>query len=245
MSAEISNSKDIKDTNYFTMLERMIDYIKESNIQKGERLPNENQLADEIYINRSTLRECLRVLEAFGVITSKRGAGNIYTCDLEIGFMNLFMISNGLLDGQPLDVNNLRAVIEADAIEEFIKHATDYDIFMLEMIYNEQMKTVADKRTREYLSHHIMFHDQIMKYNTNDIAKHLVHSGIRMVDNERISRFNTGAEKATPSQEVHLKKVQTASHESILQAIKEKNIEKAKSLMITHILIPGEIIETL
>lgn len=242
MTTKIFNSQDIKDTNYFAMLEAMVSYIKKSDFQVGDRLPNENILAEEIHINRSTLREVLRVLEAFGVITSKRGSGNIYTCDLEVGFMNLFMLSSVLEDGKPTEINNLRAVIEASAVEAFILKATDYDIFMLEMIYNEQMQTVLDKCKPQYLEKHIMFHDQIMKYYTNDIAKRLVHSGIRLIDNGRIQRFNENQDGSAAAD--HVRRARIASHENILQAIKEKDINKAKTLMVNHILIPGEIIET-
>lgn len=242
MAVPISNSQDIRETNYFSMLEAMASYIKRSDFHVGDRLPNENVLAEEIHINRSTLREALRVLEAFGVITSKRGSGNIYSCDLEVGFMNLFMLSSILIDEKPAEINNLRAVIEATAVEEFIQNATDYDIFMLEMIYNEQLQTVRDKRTHEYLEKHIMFHDQIMKYHTNDVAMRLVHSGIRLIDNGRIERFKSNPN--TPVAADHLKRAKIASHENILQAIKAKDIAKAKTLVINHILIPGEILET-
>lgn len=99
MSTELYNSQDIKDTNYFILMEEIVSYIRKSRIKVGDRLPNENILSEKLHINRSTLREALRVLEAFGVTSSKRGSGNIYVCDLEVGFMNLFMLSSMLLDG--------------------------------------------------------------------------------------------------------------------------------------------------
>ncbi|MDO4548416.1 MAG: GntR family transcriptional regulator [Clostridia bacterium] len=235
----LPNSSDIKSTNYFIMLEDIVRYIRKLSLQVGDKLPNENVLSEELHINRSTLREALRVLEAFGVISSRRGAGNLYVCDLEVGFMNLFMLSNLLLDDKPMELSNLRAVIEAAAIEEFIANATDYDVFMLEMVYRERMK---DKRkdTPAYLEAHIMFHDQIMKYHVNSASKQIVHSAIRLVDNSRPERLK--AESADEREHTHyLRRVNLASHENILEAVKSKDVAAAKGTIVNHILLPGEI----
>lgn len=243
MSDKIYNFQDVKETNYFNMYQSVVEFMKSNNIKVGDKLPSENILAEKTYINRSSLREALRVLEAFGIIVSKKGSGNVYVCDLEIGLMNLFMIANSLEDTTLTDINKTRALIEAKAIEEFITKGTDYDFFLLEMIYNEQMKAVKDKTTKEYLEYHIMFHDQIMKFTDNKIAKHVVHSGIRLVDNNRIKKFVE--ESATTKAADHVKRAEIASHENIINAIKSKDIAVARDLITRHILIPGEIIETL
>lgn len=224
MENTLSNGNDIKATNYFVMLEEIIQYIRKENIKIGEKLPNENILSEDLHINRSTLREALRVLEAFGVIASKRGAGNVYVCDLEIGLMNLYMISSILLDRKSSEPSYLRAIIEAAAVEEFISNATEYDFFMLEMIYRVQMKK-TDRRTPLYMEAHIQFHDQIMKYHTNDTFKQIAHSAIRLIDTTRVEQLQAEA----------------TTHENLLNVIKKKDIPGAKRLIISHILLPGEI----
>lgn len=244
MASEAYSSREIKETNYFSMLQSAVTYIRASGLKPGEKLPNENILSEKLHLSRSTLREVLRVLEAFGIISSRRGSGSTYLCDLEVGFMNLFMISSILLDGKPMEISNLRAVIEAAAVEEFIRHATDYDIFMLEMIYKEQMQTVKDKSTRAYLERHIIFHDQLMKYHVNSTAKQLVRSGLRLIDHARAERFNQQRDTLDVAQMEHLRRAAVASHENIVEAVKAKDIAKAKTLIVTHILLPGEIVET-
>ncbi len=242
MADQLYNYKDLMETNYYSMYKSIIDFMKERNVQIGDKLPSENDLAEKTYINRSTLRETLRVMEAFGIIQSRRGSGNVYVCDLEIGLMNMFLIANSLESSTLTDISKMRALIEARAVEDFIKMGTDYDYFLLEMICNEQMNAVKDKTTKQYLEYHIMFHDQIMKFTDNKMAKHIVHAGIRLVDNERAKRFQE--DKDNPKVAEHISKARTASHENIIKAIKEKDTERAVELIKKHILIPGEIVET-
>jgi len=44
--------------------------------KRGERLPSETELAEELSVSRSTLREAFRLLEDEGLIMSRRGAGS-------------------------------------------------------------------------------------------------------------------------------------------------------------------------
>lgn len=242
MADQLYNYKDLMETNYYSMYKSIIDFMKERNVQLGDKLPSENDLAQKTYINRSTLRETLRVMEAFGIIQSRRGSGNVYVCDLEVGLMNMFLIANALESSTLTDLNKMRALVEAKAVEDFINKGTDYDYFLLEMICNEQMNAVKDKTTKQYLEYHIMFHDQIMKFTDNKMAKHIVHAGIRLVDNERAKRFEE--QKNDPKVQEHIKKAKIASHENIIKAIKDRDVDHAVDLIVKHILIPGEILET-
>ena len=233
MKKEVTNIFDLVNSNYFNLIEELVRYIKRSGIKVGDNLPSEAILADEIHSNRSTLREVLRVLEAFGFIESKRGSGNVFIRDPEIGFMNLFVISNIISGNEAMNISSLRANIESAAIEEFIKNAVDYDIFLLEMIFREMMEQIPDKKSHEYLEKHIAFHDQILKYYPNDTAKYLVHSGIRLVDNSPMT---------VDMPDPFIGKVRLVSHGNIIAAVKERNIPKAKELITGHIMIPGEFV---
>lgn len=238
MSEKIHNYKYLMETNYYSMYQTLIDYIKENNVQIGDKLPNETELAEKTFTNRSTLRETLRVMEAFGIIESRKKSGNIYVCDAEIGLMNLFMITNALESSTMIELNKLRALIETRAVDNFIRKASDYDIFLLEMICKEQMNSVEDKSSNEYLEYHIMFHDQIMKFTDNKLAKLFVHAGIRLVNTERMKRFK--AEKTNPVVADYIDKARMFSHDAIVKAVKERDIMMARAIITQHIFMTGE-----
>ena len=59
----------------------------------GDRLPNENELAEQLGVSRGTLREAIRLLTAQGILTAQKGRGT-------------FVAENASLPGR-FDLENL------------------------------------------------------------------------------------------------------------------------------------------
>ena len=60
--------------------EQVVDQIKEmvrvGKIKKGDKLPTERVMAEELQVSRTSIREAMRALEVVGLIESRQGAGN-------------------------------------------------------------------------------------------------------------------------------------------------------------------------
>ncbi|MBU1878146.1 MAG: GntR family transcriptional regulator, partial [Chloroflexi bacterium] len=71
----------------------LLDLVKAETLQPGEQLPSENELAIQLGVSRSTLREALLNLEQEGVIVRKHGVGTFvasgYGQQLETGLERL------------------------------------------------------------------------------------------------------------------------------------------------------------
>lgn len=62
-----------------TVIERIVAAIDAHGLQEGDRLPNENEMAQAMEISRPTLRQALRILENVGVIRMKAGqSGGVF-----------------------------------------------------------------------------------------------------------------------------------------------------------------------
>lgn len=61
---------------YLTVAESLLRRIESGDWNPGDRLPNEQELAKELFVSRVTLREAMGVLERDGVITRKHGLGS-------------------------------------------------------------------------------------------------------------------------------------------------------------------------
>lgn len=99
--------------------ENVLGYIKQQilngELQKGDKLPPERELAEELKVGRNSVREALRVLDIMGVITSTQGAGNYLSCNYKKNLVEsmtmMFLLEQ--IDYQQL--SELREAIEIKA----------------------------------------------------------------------------------------------------------------------------------
>ena len=91
--------------------------IADGRIGPGDRLPPERELAGQLRVSRASVREALRVLEAFGVVTSRQGrgadAGSVVTAGDQNGLAGLLRIYSLLMKVPLSDLVDLRVAIES------------------------------------------------------------------------------------------------------------------------------------
>ncbi|GEN57312.1 GntR family transcriptional regulator [Halolactibacillus alkaliphilus] len=73
MNALINNKPRTKA--YQNVLEKIKDYIQIDQLKPGDRLPSEREMAEDLKLSRSTVREGLRAIELLGLIETRRGEG--------------------------------------------------------------------------------------------------------------------------------------------------------------------------
>ena len=52
--------------------------IIEGDFKPGDKLPSEAELCEHLGVGRNSLRESIRMLNAMGVVETKRGQGNFF-----------------------------------------------------------------------------------------------------------------------------------------------------------------------
>jgi len=60
---------------YEDIINQLLSLIQEGKLKAGDRLPPERQLAEELQVSRTALREALRAMESQGYLESKPGGG--------------------------------------------------------------------------------------------------------------------------------------------------------------------------
>ena len=66
---------------YRSSSKRVLKYIEENRLKRGDRLPAETELAEALEISRLTLREAMNALKQEGIIYSIQGKGTFVACD--------------------------------------------------------------------------------------------------------------------------------------------------------------------
>ena len=80
----------IKNTKiYEKVIEQIKDMVKKGEIKSGDKLPPERDLAEQLQVSRTSVREALRSMEMLGLVESRQGGGNFIKNNLEIYGVNL------------------------------------------------------------------------------------------------------------------------------------------------------------
>ncbi len=97
-------------------IERITAMIREGELEPGQRLPTERDLAVRLGISRSSMREAIRALTVLGVLEARHGSG-IYVTRLEGGdLLETFGVVADLSRGSRLvELLEVRRVLESAA----------------------------------------------------------------------------------------------------------------------------------
>jgi GntR family transcriptional repressor for pyruvate dehydrogenase complex len=108
----------------------------------GDRLPQERELAAQLGVSRSALREAIRTLAGLGVLETRRSSGTYVTAlqprDLLTG---MGMAASVLSAESVTDLAELRRILEPAAAGLAATRATPEDLARLEALHDEMERT--------------------------------------------------------------------------------------------------------
>ena len=200
----------------------------------GDKLPSERELAAQFNIGRSALREALRVLEHEGLIVIKQGSdgGSFirrpHISDDTKTVIELFQI--GELDLQR--ITEARLALELRVMDFVVQRITEEELALLEKIINDAEASLK-RGDLPPVSAIIDFHVIITKASKNPALEMLVGSLINLVVNV--------LGKVPLKQDLLVQHLD--QHKQILEGLRERNLEKTKKNLETHILTIGRNLE--
>ncbi|MFG1701475.1 FadR/GntR family transcriptional regulator [Nonomuraea sp. NPDC049309] len=114
---DVSGWRPVKRTRTFEdVLAQIERRIAEDGLTVGDRLPAERQLAEQLGVSRSSVREAMRVLETLGVVSSQVGrgpdAGAVLTSRPDAALSDLLRLHLGLTGLELREVIDTRLMIE-------------------------------------------------------------------------------------------------------------------------------------
>lgn len=118
-------------------------FIIDNNLQVGDPIPSENELAGLLGVSRNLIREVIRSLEAVGIVEIRRGSG-IFVRDFSFEPLLDHLYYGLMFDLKELsDILVVRRAIEVSLIEDAIQIVTPEQIAELRQIL-EQMRQLAE-----------------------------------------------------------------------------------------------------
>jgi GntR family transcriptional repressor for pyruvate dehydrogenase complex len=168
-----------------TAIDNIIAGIERGRLRKGDRMPNESGLAQQLEISKPTLRQALRVLERSGLISVRQGKlGGIFVVS---NYLPAEALSTNIATEEHMVLEMLRArrVLESAITQEALVAATADDF--LEIERTVELLIRDELKTEELLRADMMFHravgrathNPLLEESQRTLYKHL--AGIRGV----------------------------------------------------------------
>lgn len=201
--------------------ERLMELIVGGAFSRGERLPSEFELAEQLEVGRGTIREAIKILVSKSIVAIKRGEGTFVSpnpgrIDDPLGLA--FMENKKKL---ALDLFELRMLIEPPIAALAAARVTDSDIEQLERICVALETHVAAGEA--YTADDIAFHEAIAMAAQNQVVTNIIpiiHSAVKMFIDLRDEALTRST---------------LVSHRAIVDAIRARDPESAMAAMTEHL----------
>lgn len=200
--------------------QQIIKMIEEENrFSVGDKLPNENDLAGELGVSRSTLREAVKILTTNGILEIKRGKGTFVTSNTIINSGNLNDIASGLDD-----LFEMRLMFEPDCAYLAAERATDEEIETICYYGEEIEKKILSGEDRTFEEQ--KFHESIANATHNAFVKQFMPIIFNAI--------KKGVVVMTKDQDVSEDNLK--DDRLIMEFLKKRNPEGARTAMRLHII---------
>ena len=160
------------------------DILSMLNIEKrfsaGDGLPSENELANELGVSRTTLREAVRLLAAHQVLVTERGRGTFVRQDFHPSDAKLTLES---MTPELIDVRDLfemRLIFEPEAAYYAAQRATDAELERIRHYAELEEELIAKGEDRAEVE--MAFHNSIATATHNSFIGELVPLIYRSID---------------------------------------------------------------
>lgn len=207
------------------VVRQLQDAIFGSQFRPGDKLPTERELIAQFGVSRVTVRESLRILETYGVVEVRPGAGGgvfIRTADTRsVGEAAYNMLRLGQFELH--DLHECRLCFEPSVAEMAAQRAQDHDIAELEQSISRAGVLILEGRRASEES--LYFHLAMLRASKNRANEIILGS---LLDVIRL------ANAALPSTQ-EIDRMVLEDHVALLEAIRARNGPWARTLMEDHV----------
>lgn len=151
--------------------QKIIQYIRENKVEIGDVLPKELDLASNLGVSRTVIREALLRLKTVGLIESKKHRGAVLRNPDVLGSLRK-VFHPSILDQDTLkDMFEMRLALEVGMADFIVSNITDEDIAELEAIADVVVS--GDSANPWNVEDEIKFHSKLYKISGNKIILEL------------------------------------------------------------------------
>lgn len=203
--------------------ERILKMIQDKELNPGDKLPPERELAASIGVGRPALREALRALSLINVIEIRQGAG-AYVTDLDTTqLVQHLSFVFSLDDSAIMDLFDARNIVEVGIAELAATRIQDSEILELEACLDKSAQSINDPEA--FLQADLELHLLIARIARNPVMFRFMESIQELGLASRRRTSNLGGVLAQS----------TVDHRQIVAALKARDPQLAREAMRQHL----------
>ncbi len=187
----------------------------------GEKLPNENDLAQVIGVSRTTIREAIQYLVTQGVLEVRRGKGTFVAEDSTAGNEFGFDALN-VMHIKIKDLYELRMMLEPDMAYYATERATDEELEEI-LRLGEELEKISETREEEPVLNE-KFHNAIALASHNEFGIKLME----IINDALVQAFEESQLKQTLFSDV------VNDHRMIMNYLKLRDADGVRQAMKLH-----------
>lgn len=193
----------------------------------GTKLPPEAQLAQDMGVGHSTVREALRAMAHFGMLDIRPGSGTYVRADNDLAASLSRRISEDALEG--LEARNS---LERDAARLATRRRTDADLAALREHLQAQHAAYRRDDVDQYAESDVAFHQALVAAAHNRVLDDL-YANLTIVLRRTIG--NAVTELQHEHAQLH------ASHDDLVTAIEQRDETAADQAVNAHLTLAEEL----
>jgi DNA-binding FadR family transcriptional regulator len=147
----------------------LIEFFSSKELQPGDSIPKELELAEIMGVSRTVIRESMTRLKTMGLIESKKHKGAVIKSPDLSSILQKSMIPTILDQGTLKDVFEMRLVIEVGMADLVVTRATDEDIEELFSIVKNETDQTGN--TLFDIDYEILFHSKLYSITGNETLR--------------------------------------------------------------------------
>ncbi|ERI89658.1 FCD domain protein [Clostridiales bacterium oral taxon 876 str. F0540] len=221
MDAPVKNTKV-----YEQVIEEIKEMIVSGKLKKGDKLPPERELVEQLQASRASIREALKALQIIGLIESRQGGGNYIRESFEGSLFEPLSIMFSLQNSGPEEILELRKIIEVETAALAAKNINDEELIEIKCII-DQIKESYDEELNAKLDKEL--HYKIANASGNFLVVVILTAVSSLVDS-----FIKDARKRILTQAEN-REILIEHHENLYNALFEHNKGRAAEVMRKHL----------
>ncbi|SHI27487.1 GntR family transcriptional regulator, transcriptional repressor for pyruvate dehydrogenase complex [Pollutimonas bauzanensis] len=198
------------------------EHIAAQKLKTGDQLPSERELAIQLNVSRSAVREAVKILVSIEILEVKHGLGTFVKEPQLRPLTDLSLVEDGVKKMLMRQAIEVRALIDVEVTRLAAMHATPADIKDLEDYL--AMSVVEPMKSKRKYGHDLGFEKIIAKAAKNIYLSELQKKAHSFFE----EAWNSGGFIPRKAEERNIQ------HREIVDAIKNKNPDLAVRLMKEH-----------